>query len=257
MGGMHGEAFTNMALQNCDVLVAVGARLDDRLTGAFATFAPKAQIVHIDIDRAELGKNLTIHYPLVGDARLTLDVLLIRWCKPAQHSGVAPADRRLARRHRRAATSWRRRPTTLVPPYVIRQLHEQASDAIVVTDVGQHQMWEAQYFPHDEPRTHITSGGLGTMGFALPAAIGASFARPEAEVWAVVGDGGFQMTMCELATLIQEKRNVKIAIINNGYLGMVRQWQDIFYEKRYSGNAADQPGLLRAGRGLWHSGAAV
>ncbi len=239
MGGMHGEAYTNMALQTCDVLVAIGARLDDRLTGAFATFAPQAQIAHIDIDPAEMGKNLTIHYPLVGDARLTLEAL-IPLVQPTQH----PA-------WRAQIAAWRsdtdshdilaQETTALVPPYVINQINEQAHGSIVVSDVGQHQMWEAQYFPHDEPRSHITSGGLGTMGFALPAAIGASFARPDAEVWVVVGDGGFQMTMCELAVLVQEKKPVKIAIINNGYLGMVRQWQDILYEKRYSASPLISP----------------
>jgi acetolactate synthase I/II/III large subunit len=132
-----------------------------------------------------------------------------------------------------------------VPPYVMRQIHEQANGAVVVSDVGQHQMWEAQYYQHDMPRTHITSGGLGTMGFALPAAIGASFARQDAEVWAVAGDGGFQMTMCELATIVQEKRPIKIAVINNGYLGMVRQWQDILYEKRYSGTPLISPDFAK------------
>jgi len=239
MGGMHGEAFTNLALQNCDVLIAIGARLDDRLTGAFATFAPKAKIVHIDIDRAEVGKNLTIALPLVGDARLTLE-LLLPLVRPAQHT-----------EWRAQIAAWRtdtdrrdilaQETTTLVPPYVIRQIYEQAAGSIVVSDVGQHQMWEAQYFPHERPRSHLTSGGLGTMGFALPAAIGASFARPDEEVWVVVGDGGFQMTMCELATVIQEERKIKIAIINNGYLGMVRQWQDIVYEKRYSASPLVNP----------------
>lgn len=239
MGGMHGEAYTNNALQNCDVLLAIGARLDDRLTGVFTTFAPKAKIVHIDIDRAELGKNVTIHYPLVGDARLTLDVL---------NPLVRPARRT---EWRTQIASWRadtdsrdilaQETTTLAPPYVMRQLHAQAGDSIIVSDVGQHQMWEAQYYPHNAPRTHITSGGLGTMGFALPAAIGASFARPGEEVWAVAGDGGFQMTLCELATIVQEQLSVKIAVINNGYLGMVRQWQDILYEKRYSGTPLTSP----------------
>ncbi len=239
MGGMHGEAYTNHALQNCDVLVAIGARLDDRLTGVYAQFAPKATFVHIDIDQAELGKNLTIHHPLVGDARLTLEILnpLVR---PARH-----AEWRAQIAEWRADTDSRdilaQEITTLAPPYVMRQLHAHAANSIVVSDVGQHQMWEAQYFPHDAPRTHITSGGLGTMGFALPAAIGAAFARPGVEVWAVAGDGGFQMTMCELATIVQEKLSVKIAVINNGYLGMVRQWQDILYEKRYSGTPLTSP----------------
>jgi acetolactate synthase-1/2/3 large subunit len=243
MGGMHGEAFTNNALQNCDVLVAIGARLDDRLTGVFATFAPKAKIVHLDIDRGELGKNLTIAHPLVGDARLTLEMLNPQ-VQAAQHT-----------EWRQQIAAWRadtdsrdilaQEPEALVPPYVIRQLHEQANGAIVVTDVGQHQMWEAQYYPHDNPRTHITSGGLGTMGFALPAALGASFARPDGEVWTVAGDGGFQMTMCELATIVQEQKPVKIAIINNGYLGMVRQWQDILYDKRYSGTPLFSPDFAK------------
>jgi acetolactate synthase-1/2/3 large subunit len=250
MGGMHGEAFTNMALQNCDVLIAIGARLDDRLTGAFATFAPKAKIIHIDIDRAELGKNLTIHTPLVGDARLTLEIL-VPLVKEAGHT-----DWRAQIAAWRADTDSRdilaQETTTLVPPYVMRELHRQTAGAIVVTDVGQHQMWEAQYYPHDIPRSHITSGGLGTMGFAVPAALGVSFARPNEEVWAVVGDGGFQMTMCELATIVQEQRSVKIAIINNGYLGMVRQWQDIIYEKRYSGTPLANPDftMIAAANGI-------
>jgi acetolactate synthase-1/2/3 large subunit len=239
MGGMHGEAYTNMALQTCDVLVAIGARLDDRLTGAFATFAPQAQIAHIDIDPSELGKNLTIHYPLVGDARLTLEALipLVQPTRHAEWRAQIAAWRSDSNSHDILA----RETTALVPPYVIDQIDKLAHGSIVVSDVGQHQMWEAQYYAHDEPRSHITSGGLGTMGFGLPAAIGASFARPDAEVWAVVGDGGFQMTMCELAVLVQEKKAVKIAIINNGYLGMVRQWQDILYEKRYSGSPIISP----------------
>lgn len=243
MGGMHGEAFTNHAIQNCDFLLAIGARLADRLTGPSGSFAPRAKIVHLDLDPAELGKNITIDYPLVGDARLTLDALnpLVR---PAQHEAW-----RAQIAEWRGDTSSRdiltQEAQTLTPPFVIRRLNEQAPDAIVISDVGQHQMWEAQYFAHTRPRTHITSGGLGTMGFALPAAIGASFACPDAEVWTVAGDGGFQMTLCELATIVQERRPIKIAVINNGYLGMVRQWQDIMYEKRYSGTPLTNPDFAR------------
>jgi acetolactate synthase-1/2/3 large subunit len=244
-GGMHGEAYTNYALQECDVLLVVGARLDDRLTGAFSTFAPKARIIHLDLDPAEVGKNLTIDIPLVGDALLTLRALI-----PQVHSNEHPAW--LAQIDEwRADTDQRdllaQEPDELVPPYIMRQLwhltHE--GDCIVVSDVGQHQMWEAQYFPHNKVRSLITSGGLGTMGFALPAAIGAQMGCPDERIWVVAGDGGFQMTMPELSTVAQEKLPIKIAVINNGYLGMVRQWQDIFYNQRYAGTPLFNPDFVK------------
>jgi acetolactate synthase-1/2/3 large subunit len=241
MGGMHGEVFTNYALQECDVMVAIGARLDDRLTGAFSTFAPKAKIIHIDLDPSEVGKNLTIDTPVVGDALLTLRAL-IPLIEPKEHPAwlgqiaewKADTDQRdvLAQEI-----------DDLIPPFILRQLWHLTNegDCTVVSDVGQHQMWEAQYFPHVKHRSLITSGGLGTMGFALPAAIGVQTGRPDEEVWVVAGDGGFQMTMAELSTVAAEELPLKIAIINNGYLGMVRQWQDVFYDKRYAGTPLHNP----------------
>jgi acetolactate synthase-1/2/3 large subunit len=245
MGGMHGEAFTNYTLQECDVLVAIGARLDDRLTGAFSTFAPKARIIHIDLDPSEVGKNLTIDTPVVGDALLTLRALL-----PLVEASENPAW--LAQiAEWKSDTDQRdllaQETDELVPPFIMRQLWHMTNegDCTIVTDVGQHQMWEAQYFPHTKDRSLVTSGGLGTMGYSLPAAIGAQMGRPKEEVWVVAGDGGFQMTMAELSTVVAEGLPLKIAIINNGYLGMVRQWQDVFYDKRYAGTPLHNPDFVK------------
>ena len=233
MMGMHGEAWVNKAIQESDLLIAVGMRFDDRVTGDLRTYAQKARKIHIEIDRAEINKNVKVDAALIGDAREVLEKLLP--CLEAR-------DRAEWIEHIRglkgdsAVRDIQSLPDDghLYAAHVINDLwRETHGGAVVVTDVGQHQMWEAQYYHHNQPRSLITSGGLGTMGFALPAAIGAKFARPDDEVWAVVGDGGFQMTMPELATIVQEKLNVKIAIINNGYLGMVRQWQEFFYDKRY------------------------
>jgi acetolactate synthase I/II/III large subunit len=233
MMGMHGEAWVNNAIQEADLLIAVGMRFDDRVTGDLRTYAKSARKIHIEIDRAEINKNVKVDAALVGDAREVLERL-------TPHIET------------REHTSWIRYITELKGDSAVRDIQslpdsghlyaahvindlwkETRGEAIIVTDVGQHQMWEAQYYHHNRPRTLITSGGLGTMGFALPAAIGAKFAKPDSEVWVVVGDGGFQMTMSELATIVQEKINIKIAIINNGFLGMVRQWQEFFYDKRY------------------------
>jgi len=233
MMGMHGEAWVNHAIQESDLLIAIGMRFDDRVTGDLRTYAKDARKIHIEIDRAEINKNVSVDAAIIGDARETLEAL-------TPH--VKGVDIEAWHAHIRdlkgdsAVRDIQSLPDTghLYAAHVISDLwKETRGEAIVVTDVGQHQMWEAQYYHHNQPRTLITSGGLGTMGFALPAAIGAKFAKPDAEVWVVVGDGGFQMTMSELATIVQEKINVKIAIINNGYLGMVRQWQEFFYDKRY------------------------
>lgn len=244
-GGMHGEAYCNYALQDCDVMFAIGARLDDRLTGAFETFAPKAKIIHADIDPAEMGKNLTIDTPVVGDALLILKALL-----PQIESNEHPAW--LAQIEEwKSDTSYRdilaQETDELIAPYVLRALWHATDegDATIVTDVGQHQMWEAQYYNHTKPRSLLTSGGLGTMGYALPAAIGAQMGKPDEEVWVVAGDGGFQMTMVELSTIMQENLPIKIAIINNGFLGMVRQWQDVFYNKRHSGTPLFNPDFVK------------
>jgi len=234
MGGMHGEAYANKALQEADLLVALGSRFDDRLTGAVETFAPQAKIIHVDVDPAEIGKNVRVDLPVVGDLKNILQAL-IPLIEPANHPAwiskigawrVESAQRDILEQETDA----------LIPQYVVRHIwHATGGNAIMVSDVGQNQMWEAQYFPHHKPRGLISSGGLGTMGFALPAAIGAQMGKPEEMVWATIGDGGFQMNIQELATVVQEKLPLKMAILNNGFLGMVRQWQQLFFEGRYSG----------------------
>jgi acetolactate synthase I/II/III large subunit len=244
MMGMHGEAYVNSAIQQADLILAFGMRFDDRVTGNLKTYAPGARKIHVEIDASELGKNVAVDVGLVGDLREVLEVL----------TPEVPATRHEA--WFRQIDEWRADTRgrdilhlpdegRLYAAHVINDLWEATKgDAIVVTDVGQHQMWEAQYYRHDKPRTLITSGGLGTMGFALPAAIGAKMARPDAEVWVVAGDGGFQMTQCELATLRQENLDVKIAVVNNGYLGMVRQWQEFFYDKRYAATPMLSPDFV-------------
>src|SRR5271156_444796 len=245
MMGMHGEAWVNTAIQEADLLLAFGMRFDDRVTGNLKTYAPMAKKIHIEIDQAEVNKNVKIDVALIGDLRHVLGELLPRveagnrdpWLSRIQElkgdSAVRDIQNLPDDGHLYAA-------------HVVNDLwRETGGEAIVVTDVGQHQMWEAQYYKHDQPRTLITSGGLGTMGFALPAAIGAKFARPDAEVWVVAGDGGFQMTMPELATIVQEKIAIKIAIINNGFLGMVRQWQEFFYDGRYSSTPLLSPDFVK------------
>ena len=234
MMGMHGEAFVNHAIQQADLLIALGMRFDDRVTGNLKTYAPTAKKIHVDIDRTELNKNVRVDVAIAKDLRAALE----EWM-PLIKSG----DRRTwletigALKGDSAVRDIQNLPDSghLYAAHVINDLWRlTGGEAVVVTDVGQHQMWEAQYYKHDKSRSLITSGGLGTMGFALPAAIGAKVARPDTEVWVVCGDGGFQMTMCELATIVQEGLDVNVAIINNGYLGMVRQWQEFFYEKRYA-----------------------
>jgi acetolactate synthase I/II/III large subunit len=233
MMGMHGEAWVNHAIQEADLLIAVGMRFDDRVTGDLRTYAKEARKIHIEIDRSEINKNVKVDAALIGDAREVLEQLLPR-LEHRERSDWLGHIREL--KGDSAVRDIQGLPDSghLYAAHVINDLwKETRGEAIVVTDVGQHQMWEAQYYHHDHPRTLVTSGGLGTMGFALPAAIGAKFAKPDSDVWVVVGDGGFQMTMSELATIVQEKIKINIAIINNGYLGMVRQWQEFFYDKRY------------------------
>ncbi len=248
MMGMHGEAWVNLAIQEADLLIACGMRFDDRVTGNLKTYAPNAKKIHIEIDPSEINKNVQVDVALVADLRAVLERLL-----PLTESGDRRAwfDRIAGYKGDSAVRDIQSLPDDghLYAAHVINDLWRATrnQDTIVVTDVGQHQMWEAQYYHHDTPRSLITSGGLGTMGFAVPAAIGAKRARPEAEVWAVVGDGGFQMTMCELATAVQDGINIKIAIINNGYLGMVRQWQEFFYERRYAATPLSGPDFAKLG----------
>src|SRR5450755_1449356 len=248
MMGMHGEAWVNHTIQEADLLLAFGMRFDDRVTGNLKTYAPNAKKIHIEIDPAEINKNVKVDVPLVGDLREVL-LELMPHVETIDRSEWLDSIDKL--KGDAAVRDIQNLPDSghLYAAHVINDLWRETRDAnvVVVTDVGQHQMWEAQYYKHEHPRTLITSGGLGTMGFALPAAIGAKVARPEAEVWVVVGDGGFQMTLCELATLVQEKLKVNIAIINNGFLGMVRQWQEFFYERNYAATPLLNPDFAKLG----------
>ena len=253
MMGMHGEAWVNTAIQEADLLIALGMRFDDRVTGNLKTYALGARKIHVDIDRAELNKNVRVDVAIASDLRSALTEWL-RHVTPGDRSAwLAHID---SLRGDSAVRDIQNLPDDghLYAAHVINDLWRlTGGNALVVTDVGQHQMWEAQYYKHQRPRSLITSGGLGTMGFALPAAIGAKVACPEAEVWVVAGDGGFQMTMPELATIVQEGLDVNIAIINNGYLGMVRQWQEFFYERRYAATPISGPDFVKLAEafGLW------
>ncbi|MFD3004953.1 biosynthetic-type acetolactate synthase large subunit [Thermus tengchongensis] len=231
MPGMHGTVAANRAIHHADVILAIGLRFDDRVTGKVSRFAPHAHtIIHVDIDPAEIGKVVRTHVPIVGDAKLVLRELL----KGAKPLKLAAWWRELEEWRTRYPLRWKPRPH-LQSQEVIRAFHEATGgQAIVTTGVGQHQMFAAQFFPVSRPRSFITSGGLGTMGVGLPFAIGAKVARPEELVIDFDGDGSFQMTLQELATLVKYKLDVKVVILNNGYLGMVRQWQDLFHAKRYS-----------------------
>jgi acetolactate synthase-1/2/3 large subunit len=246
MMGMHGEAWVNHMIQEADLLLAFGMRFDDRVTGNLKNYAPNAKKIHIEIDPAEINKNVKVDVPLVGDLREVLLELLPHIESIDRSDWLDSIDRL---KGASAVRDIQNLPDSghLYAAHVINDLWHQTRDGntIVVTDVGQHQMWEAQYYKHEHPRSLITSGGLGTMGFALPAAIGAKVACPEAEVWVVVGDGGFQMTMCELATLVQENLKIHIAIINNGYLGMVRQWQEFFYDRNYQATPLLNPDFAK------------
>jgi acetolactate synthase-1/2/3 large subunit len=245
MMGMHGEAWVNQAVQEADLLVAAGMRFDDRVTGNLKNFATAARKVHLEIDPAEINKNVRADVALVGDVRRSLERLLSA-VKSGEH-----AEWRARISELRADSASRDvqgipHGGKLRAPHVLHDLWRLTrGEALVVTDVGQHQMWEAQYYRHERPRSLLTSGGLGTMGFALPAAIGARFARPGEEIWVVVGDGGFQMTACELITCAQEGIKVNVALINNGYLGMVRQWQEFFYGGRYVATPLKSPDFVK------------
>ena len=245
MMGMHGEAWVNSAIQEADLLLAFGMRFDDRVTGNLATYAPNAKKIHIDIDPAEFNKNVKVDVALTGDLRNVLEEILPHVAEGNRSAWLAAIDEMQGDV---AVRDIQNLPDNghLYAAHVINDLWRVTEGkALIVTDVGQHQMWEAQYYKHEQPRSLITSGGLGTMGFALPAAIGAKFACPEKDVWAVVGDGGFQMTQAELATIAQEQLKVNVAIINNGYLGMVRQWQEFFYERRYAATPLLNPDFVK------------
>ena len=245
MMGMHGEAACNHAIQDADLLIALGMRFDDRVTGNLKTYSPNSRKIHIDIDPSELNKNVRVDVGIAGDLRTVLSQIL-----PAVEATQHPewAGRIMNWLEDSDERNILKRDTgdVLLGAQVINDLWRYTGgDAITVSDVGQHQMLEAQYYPHQRPASMVTSGGLGTMGFGFPASIGAKFGRPDEEVWAIVGDGGFQMTMCELATAAQENVNINIAIINNGFLGMVRQWQELFYERRYQATPMFNPDFCK------------
>jgi len=244
MLGMHGTGYANMAVNESDLVIAIGMRFDDRATGKVSAFAPKASIIHIDIDAAEIGKNVRVDVPIVGDAKVVLDVLNRQIAAAKRTEWLHQLD------------TWRKEhPATVIrdcaeilPQYVVRKIYDiTRGDAIITTGVGQNQMWAAQHYWYDKPNRFISSGGLGTMGYGLPAAMGAKVGRPDETVWCIDGDGSFQMNIQELATIVQEKLAVKIAILNNGYLGMVRQWQQLFYAKRYFATPLTGPDFVKIG----------
>ncbi|MGB9632081.1 MAG: biosynthetic-type acetolactate synthase large subunit [Chloroflexaceae bacterium] len=260
MPGMHGWVHCNRAIQECDVLFNIGGRFDDRVTGKASTFAPNAKVIHVDIDPSEIGKNVKVTVPIVGDARLTLQALLEelpeREALAELHSHASDwleHIRDLQEKHQGKQQYVNRANTAqwALPPHDVYEKLNRTLAARgnyrVVTDVGQHQMWAAQLIDWNAgPRTHITSGGAGTMGFAVPASLGVAIAHPNDTIWAIVGDGGFQMTNQEMATIMQEGiKNIKVAVINNGYLGMVRQWQELFENKRYSGTPLSGPDFAK------------
>ena len=242
MLGMHGTAYANMAVDGADLVIAIGMRFDDRATGKVSGFAPQARIIHIDIDPAEIGKNVRVDVPIVGDVKNVLHVLNEQVVSQTHVDWIEQIE------------DWRREhPATavretdgLLPQYVVSKIYEVTQgNAIVVTGVGQNQMWAARYFGYHKPNSLISSGGLGTMGFELPAAIGAKVGCPDETVWCIAGDGGIQMTIQELATAVQDNIAVKIAILNNGYLGMVRQWQELFYGRRYVATRLSGPDFVK------------
>jgi acetolactate synthase-1/2/3 large subunit len=247
MLGMHGTAYANYAVQECDLLIAVGARFDDRVTGKLDTFAPNAKIIHIDIDPSSISKNVHVDIPVVGDAKLIL-AELVKEVKPR------PRTRwfnKIAEWKKKFALRYDNKSSAIKPQYVIEELCRQTDGkAIITTGVGQNQMWAAQFYRFSIPRQLISSGGLGTMGFGLPAAIGAQVAKPDMTVIDIDGDHSFNMTMTELRTAVEQELPIKVCILNNGYMGMVRQWQELFYNRRYSKSYLSNPDYATVARAL-------
>ncbi|MDO3379409.1 biosynthetic-type acetolactate synthase large subunit [Geoalkalibacter halelectricus] len=245
--GMHGTYCANMAVTNADVLIAAGARFDDRVTGRIASFAPDAKIIHIDIDPTSIKKNVRVDLPIVGNLREVLDQMAKRLAENPEPlstliEATAPWRRQVDDWKQAQPLAYQKSEAVIKPQFVIEKIRELThDDAIITTEVGQHQMWTAQFFDFIQPRTFLTSGGLGTMGFGLPAALGAQVAFPERQVIDISGDGSFQMNSQELATLVQYRLPVKIAILNNNFLGMVRQWQQMFFNRRYSHTCMELP----------------
>jgi acetolactate synthase-1/2/3 large subunit len=245
MMGMHGEAYANNAIQNADLLLAFGMRFDDRVTGNLRTYAPRARKIHIDIDPSEVHKNVRVDVPLIGDLKAVLTDLIPMVDEYDHDEWLAQISEWRAETNELSIMSW---PDDgkLYTAHIIRDIWQATQgDSVVVTGVGQHQMWTAQYYPFEQPNRLITSGGAGTMGFGLPAAIGSWFAHPDKQIWLIDGDGSFQMTQAELSTAVQEGANVKIAIMNNQFLGMVRQWQEFFFDKRYAATPMNGPDFTK------------
>ncbi|MHC4687470.1 MAG: biosynthetic-type acetolactate synthase large subunit, partial [Planctomycetota bacterium] len=254
MLGMHGSAYANYAVQECDLLIAVGARFDDRITGKIKTFAPNAKIIHIDIDPSSISKNVRVDIPVVGDAKIILAEL------------VKEVKCRERKRWFNEIAAWKKKfpfrydnnTSTVKPQYVVEEICRQTNGkAIITTGVGQNQMWTAQFYKFSRPRQLISSGGLGTMGFGLPAAIGAKVAKPEETVVDIDGDHSFNMTMTELRTAVEHELAIKVCILNNGYMGMVRQWQELFYGKRYSKSYVSNPDYATVAEALGAVGITV
>jgi acetolactate synthase-1/2/3 large subunit len=245
MMGMHGEAWVNQAIQAADLLIALGMRFDDRVTGNLGSYAKNADVIHVDIDPAEINKNVRADVGIAGDVKAVIRQLLPLVEHRSREAWFAQIDD--WQREAKTRDILEHEDQTLHVPFVLSEIQRQAGseNVTVVTDVGQHQMWTAQYFRTERKNGLLTSGGLGAMGFGIPSALGASFARPEDEVWAVVGDGGFQMSLPELATIVQEQRPIRIAVMRNGYLGMVRQWQELIHDHRYSEVNITSPDLMR------------
>lgn len=240
--GMHGMAYSNMAIDACDLVIAIGMRFDDRATGKVSGFAPRAKIIHIDIDPAEIGKNVKVDVPIVGDVKNVLRSMN-KHIEIMQHEEWMAELEGLRSRHPLNVPD---SSDKILTQYVIHKICQATEGkATVVTGVGQHQMWTAQYYTFNRHNGLLTSGGLGTMGFELPASVGAAVGRPNEDIWCIAGDGSFQMTMQELGTIAQENLNIKIAIMNNGYLGMVRQWQELFYGKRYMATPLSGPNFVK------------
>jgi acetolactate synthase-1/2/3 large subunit len=250
MMGMHGEAYVNQAIAGADLLIALGMRFDDRVTGNLKTYAKNARVIHVDIDAAEIGKNVPADVGIVASLKDVLPPLTALIEKQTYTSWMAQISEWRGDTQAHDITQMELPPEMLLAPQVIKSISDlTGGNCTVCTDVGQHQMWETQYFQHRRKNQLITSGGLGTMGFALPAAIGVKFANPNEEVWAIAGDGGFQMSLPEMATVMQEGLDIKIAIVNNNFLGMVRQWQELMHDKRYSSVNMWTPNFVKVAEG--------
>jgi acetolactate synthase-1/2/3 large subunit len=254
MLGMHGAAYANFAVQESDLLISVGARFDDRVTGKLSAFAPKAKVVHVDIDPANISKTVPADIPIVGDAKVVLTALTEQVERRDRSAWFA----RIAELKSQCALTYDRNASTIKPQYVVEELSRRSTEnTIVTTGVGQHQMFAAQFYKFSRPRQLITSGGLGTMGFGLPAAIGTQIARPDATVIDIDGDHSFNMTMAELSTAVQHELPIKVCVFNNGYMGMIRQWQELFYAKRYFYSHLENPDYAAYARAVGAAGITV